>query len=222
MSEGMDLILDGQGEGGAEPSGSTEGGPEPTRSAGGSPEPTDHHPDHPGLFGDEEEHDHAEGDPHVWVAPSTVRVAAVNVARALSELDPPHAALYRANLAALLADVGALDREIRSLLAGAPFKSFMVYHPAWGYFAREYGLTQIAIESGGREPSAARLIELVDLARRERVRAIFVQRGFAWKSARVLADEIGGRVVVVDPMGQDWLAEMRTAARAFREALDRG
>jgi zinc transport system substrate-binding protein len=62
----------------------------------------------------------------------------------------------------------------------------------------------------------------VDLARRERVKAIFVQRGFAFKSARVLADEIGGRVIVVDPMGEDWLAEMRSAARAFKEELDRG
>src|SRR6185295_11511366 len=103
------------------------------------------------------------------------------------------------------------DREIRRDLAAGGSRSFMVYHPAWGYFAREYGLTQVAIEAGGREPSAARLIELVELARRERVRAIFVQRGFARKSADVLAGEIGGRVVVVDPMGYDWLAEMRHA-----------
>ena len=174
-----------------------------------------------GLFG-EEEHGHAGGDPHVWVAPSTVRVASGNVARALAEIDPGHAAEYRSNLASLLADIDGLDREIRAMLAGAEARSFMVYHPAWGYFAREYGLTQVAIEAGGREPSAARVIELVELARRERVHAIFVQRGFAWKSARVLADEIGGKVVVVDPMGEDWLAEMRTAARAFKEALERG
>lgn len=204
MSRGMELILDDQGE----------GAPRPSRH----PEP---HSGTPGLFGpDEDEHGHASGDPHVWVAPSTVRVAARNVARALSELDPAHAGEYRANLAALLADVDALDREIRGELAGAPGKSFMVYHPAWGYFAREYGLNQVAIEAGGREPSAARLIELVELARRERVRAIFVQRGFARKSADVLAGEIGGRVVVVDPMGYDWLTEMRRAAREFRQALD--
>jgi zinc transport system substrate-binding protein len=229
MSRGMELILDAQGEGAPEPPRRREGTPEPPKYREGAPEPPGRregatkapgpHAELPGLFGPEEDHEHASGDPHVWVAPSTVRVAARNVARALSELDPAHAGEYRANLGALLRDVDALDRDIRRQLAGAPGRSFMVYHPAWGYFAREYGLTQVSIEAGGREPSAARLIELVELARREGVRAIFVQRGFARKSADVLAGEIGGRVVVVDPMGYDWLAEMRRAAREFREAL---
>ena len=166
MSEGVDLILTGEGEGRAEPA---------------------------GLFGggEEHDHDHGGGDPHVWVAPSSVRVAAGNVERVLAEIDPAHRAEYRANLAGLLADVDALDAEIRGLLAGAPRRAFLVYHPAWGYFAREYGLQQIAIESGGREPSAARLIALVEEARRQGVRAVFVQRGFATKSAEVIAAEIG-------------------------------
>ena len=196
MSRGMDLILNGEGAGEGE------------RRA----EPK-------GFFGREEDHDHAGGDPHVWVAPSSVEAAAVEIARSLSELDPRHRAEYRANLAGLLADVDALDREIRSLLRGESRRAFLVYHPAWGYFAREYGLTQIAIESGGREPSAARLIALVEQARRAGVRAVFVQRGFATKSAEVVAAEIGARVVVVDPMGRDWLAEMRRAAHAFRGAV---
>jgi zinc transport system substrate-binding protein len=198
MSRGMDLITTGEAEGGPAPRGFFGGGGE-EKDAG--------------------DHAHAAGDPHVWVAPATVRVAARNIERALSDLDPSHAALYRENLGRLLADVDGLDREIRTLLAGAAGRSFMVYHPAWGYFAREYGLRQIAVEAGGREPSARQLIALVLEARRQGVRAIFVQRGFARKSAEVIAGEIGGRVVEVDPMDRDWLGGLRAAARAFRGGL---
>jgi zinc transport system substrate-binding protein len=200
MSRGMDLITTGDAEGGEAPRGFFGGGGEE---------------EHPGEA-------HTQGDPHVWVAPATVAVAARNIERALGDLDPPHATLYRANLARLLADIAGLDREIRTLLARSPGRSFMVYHPAWGYFARQYGLRQIAVEAGGREPSARQLIALVDEARRQGVRAIFVQRGFARKSAEVIAGEIGGRVIEVDPMERDWLAGLRRAAHAFEGALAHG
>jgi zinc transport system substrate-binding protein len=200
MSRGMDLIRSGEPEGGSAPRGFFGGRGEEVEKPG----------------------EHAGGDPHVWVAPATVRVAAVNIERAMAELDPAHAGLYAANLARLEADIDALDREIRARLAHSTGGSFMVYHPSWGYFAREYGLRQIAIEAGGREPSAAELIALVRLARRQGGRAIFVQKGFARKSAEVIAEEIGGRVVEVDPLERDWLAGLRQAARAFERGLAHG
>lgn len=184
-------------------------------------------PESPGFFGDEHEAHagqtaaHAGGDPHVWVAPATVRVAAGNIARALSSVDPGHAGEYRRNLSSFLAEIDALDREIRADLAAGSTRRFMVYHPAWGYFAREYGLEQVAIETGGREPSAGRLIEMIDRGRRDGVRAVFVQRGFARKSAEVIAEAIGGEVVVVDPMAYDWIASLRSATRAFRREIGR-
>jgi zinc transport system substrate-binding protein len=201
MSRGMDLITTGEAEGGEAPRGFFGGGGEEK--------------EHPGEA-------HAQGDPHVWVAPATVAVAARNIEQALAELDPAHTALYRANLAHLLEDIAGLDREIRTLLARSPGRSFMVYHPAWGYFARQYGLRQIAVEAGGREPSARQLIALITEARRQGVRAIFVQRGFARKSAEVIAGEIGGRVIEVDPMEHDWLAGLRRTAHAFEGALAHG
>lgn len=177
-----------------------------------------------GFFG--EEHgahtEHAGGDPHVWVAPATVRIAAGNIARALVAADPGHAAEYRRNLSAFLAEIDALDREIRAELAAGSTRRFMVYHPAWGYFARQYGLEQVAIETGGREPSAGRLIEMIDRGRREGIRAVFVQRGFGRKSAEVIAEALGGEVVVVDPMAYDWSASLRSATRAFRREIRRG
>lgn len=200
MSAGIEPILEGEDEG---------------------------RPESPGFFGDEHEAPdgragHSGGDPHVWVAPATVRIAALNIARALSAVDPPHAGEYRRNLSSFLAEIDALDREIRADLAAGSTRRFMVYHPAWGYFAREYGLEQVAIETGGREPSAGRLIEMIDRGRRDGVRAVFVQRGFARKSAEVIAEALGGEVVVVDPMAYDWIASLRSATRAFRRELDRG
>ena len=159
------------------------------------------------------------GDPHVWVAPDTVAVAGRNIAAALEGIDPAHAAEYRANLGRFETDVAALDREIRSRLAGTRGDRFMVYHPTWGYFAREYGLRQVAIEAEGKEPSAQRLIRLIDRARRERVKVVFVQAGFPRKSAQVIAEAVGGRVLVADPQDPDWLGNLRRVSRELQEAL---
>jgi zinc transport system substrate-binding protein len=171
---------------------------------------------------DEDGHGHADGDPHVWVAPDTVAVAARNIAAALEEIDPAHAAEYRANLAGFEAEIADLDREIRARLAGEQGGRFMVYHPTWGYFAREYGLRQIAIEAEGKEPSAQRLIQLIDQARREKVRVVFVQAGFPRKSAQVIAEAVGGRVLVADPQDADWLGNLRRVSRELQEALPHG
>lgn len=172
-------------------------------------------PDHDGH----DDHSHAAGDPHVWVAPATVEIAARNIAAALARADPAHVGEYRANLRAFLADIDRLDREIRARLAGRESRKFMVYHPDWGYFARQYGLEQIAIESGGKEPSARRLIQLIELARREEVKVVFVQGGFPRKSAQVIAEAVGGQVLTADPQRRDWLDNLRQVAADLSEAL---
>jgi zinc transport system substrate-binding protein len=173
-----------------------------------------------GEEGEEHErlgHDHGDGDPHVWVAPETVAVAAGNIAQALEAADPAGAPVYRARLHSFLEEIGGLDREVRSLLAGASSRKFIVYHPGWGYFARQYGLEQIAIEAEGKEPSAVRMIELIDQARRDGVRLVFIEGGFPRRSAQVIADAIDGRVVFADPQRKDWPENLRGVAAAFRE-----
>jgi len=168
-------------------------------------------------------------DPHVWVAPATVRVAARNIGDALAGVDPAHAVEYQANLRAFLAEIDALDRDIRTRLGppgpSGPIRSprrFLVYHPSWGYFAHEYGLVQIAIEAEGKEPSAKRLIQLIDRARREDVRLLFVSRGFPRKSAQVIADAVGCKIVTADPQDHDWADNLRRVATAIGEAYGHG
>ncbi len=172
--------------------------------------------------GEEAGHDHGDGDPHVWVAPETVAVAAGNIEQALAAADPAGAPLYRENLRAFLREIAALDGEIRTLLATAPSRTFIVYHPGWGYFAHQYGLEQLAIEAEGKEPSAQGMIRLIDRARRENVRLVFVEAGFPRKSAQVIADAIGGRVVLADPQQKDWPDNLRRVAAAFLESPSHG
>jgi zinc transport system substrate-binding protein len=164
-------------------------------------------------------HAGAAGDPHLWTAPRHMRGAAVAVAAALAELDPAGSPLYRARLASLLADLDALDAEVRRELSGLDRRRFLVAHPAWGHFAAEYGLEQVAIEDEGKEPGPRRLVALVELARAEGMRAVFSQAGFPDAAARAVAAEIGARVVPLDPLARDWLDNTRATARAIAAAL---
>jgi zinc transport system substrate-binding protein len=162
---------------------------------------------------------HAHGaDPHVWLSPKVMRSSAVAVAAALERLDPEGASTYRANLRTTVADIDRLDSDLARELGALPNRRFLVYHPAWGYFARDYRLEQVAIETDGKEPSPRRLVELVEEARRAGTRAVFVQRGEYDRPAQAIAEEIGARVVALEPLAEDWPANLRRTAAALREA----
>lgn len=171
------------------------------------------------------EHGHGDGesseleqDPHIWTSPPLVARMAGNIRDALTELDPEHGEDYSRNHDAFAGELAALDGEIRTLLAAAKSRWFMVYHPAWGYFADTYGLTQVPIENEGKEPGARRIAGLIDQARREGVRVIFVQPQFNRKSAQQIAHAIGGRVVAIDPLSPDYVDNLREVARQIADA----
>lgn len=159
-------------------------------------------------------------DPHIWLAPRLVRIQARNVLDALVDLDPAHADDYRTNLERLLADLNDLDAEITEVLAPVRGRTVYVFHPAFGYLTDAYGLNQVAVETGGSEPSARELARLIERAGRDSVRVIFVQPQFAAKSAEAVAREIGGAVVPIDPLAYDWLTNLRDMAARIREALE--
>jgi zinc transport system substrate-binding protein len=148
-----------------------------------------------------------------------MRATAADVAAALERLDPAGASLYRSRLAATQGEIDRLAADLGRTLAGLPRHRFLVYHPAWGYLARDYGLEQQAIEAGGKEPSPRELVALVEAARRDRTRVVFVQRGYYDRPAQAIAEEIGARVVALDPMAEDWPANLRAVAASLREAL---
>jgi zinc transport system substrate-binding protein len=163
-------------------------------------------------------HGETEQDPHLWTSPAMVKRMAVTIQQALADLDPTHASEYRENLAAFTADLDALDRDIRAELAGLANRRFMVFHPAWGYFAEAYALEQIPIEKSGKEPGPRSLAALIDQARRASVRVIFVQPQFPLKSAEQVAKAIAGRVEVIDPLAPDYFENLRRVARVIAES----
>lgn len=156
------------------------------------------------------EHCHAHGaaDPHVWSSPQAARIFAKNMVEALVREDPDNEPLYRSGYAKLADRINAADSTIRHLLQDAPSRAFIIYHPALGYFARDYGLQQYSMEFEGKNPSPSQIRELVDLARREKINTVLIQRGFDVKNAEVIAKEIGAEVFEVDPMTYEWDKEL--------------
>jgi len=165
-------------------------------------------------------HDH-ESDPHVWLSPRSALRLAVAVRDALRDVDGDNANVYVRNCSALLADLQGLDDELAAALAPFAGKSFFVFHPAFGYFADRYGLHQIPVEIEGKEPSARQLAELIRRARTEQVSVIFVQRQFNQRAAEKIAQSIGGAVVPLDPLAENYIENLRSIAREVRTALER-
>ncbi len=161
-----------------------------------------------------------EHDPHVWLAPSMVRIMAANTAEALSQADPGNTEAYKANLEGLLAELNDVDSAIRERLAPFKGRAFYVLHSAFGHFAEEYGLRQMAMETEGKLPSPKRLASLIGMAREEGARAVFVQPQFDRKSAEALANAIGGEVVVLDPLAGDLCANLKDIAEALAASFE--
>ena len=170
--------------------------------------------------GDLGDHHHlGKPDPHIWLNPRLVKIQSRTICDALKQADPDHAADYERNLRGFEADLDAVDAMIARLLAPLKGGEFFVFHPAFGYFGDAYGLRQVAVETGGKEPTARQLSALIARAKRQHVRLILVQQQFAAAGAKAVADAIGGAVVAVDPLAEDYLENLRRIAAAVAESL---
>ncbi|HHH75549.1 MAG TPA: ABC transporter substrate-binding protein [Phycisphaerae bacterium] len=167
-----------------------------------------------GTHDDDHTHgcDHAGRDPHIWLSPQLVKQQARTICKALNKLDPKHAAYYDSNLREFLTDLDKLDAKIAKTLAPMKGQTFFVFHPAFGYFADAYGLTQQAVEIEGKKPSAKQLGKLIDQARAKGARVIFVEPQFPRQSAHRIAKAIDGVVVPIDPLAEDYMKNLATIA----------
>ncbi|PKN86483.1 MAG: cation ABC transporter substrate-binding protein [Chloroflexi bacterium HGW-Chloroflexi-8] len=164
-------------------------------------------------------HSEKELDPHIWTSPQLVKIQSQNITDLLIQLDPAHEQDYRDNLTKFLADIDQLDQELKTEFKELTNRKFMVYHPAWGYFARDYGLEQIAIEIGGTEPSAKEMSQIINLATTDQIKVIFVQPEFSTRSAETIATEIDGKVIPISSLEYDWLENLRSIGRIIAETL---
>jgi zinc transport system substrate-binding protein len=186
----------------------------------------DHDHDHDHAHGDakkeahaeeeKEHHEAGESDPHVWLSPILLKQQAHTVAHTLGDLDPAHADEYEANAVTLEKELDALHASLTETLAPLKGTTLFVFHPAFGYFARTYGMKQESIETKGREPSAKHLTELINEAKEDGVKLILVQPQFSQASAEKMAKAIGATVHPVNDLGKDVLATLRALGEAVK------
>jgi zinc transport system substrate-binding protein len=170
---------------------------------------------------DGESHGHGGGllDPHIWLDPQRMKIIARTSARALQELLPDRAQEIEIRLAALLTSIDATDRRVAEILAPYAGRTLLVFHPAYGYFTRRYGLVQMAIEEDGKAPSARRMAAVVDEIGQQRVPALFVQPQFSRTTAERVAGALECELVQLDPLAGDYLANLEAMAAGIAEAL---
>jgi zinc transport system substrate-binding protein len=180
----------------------------------------DHEGEHHDEAAHDEDHDdHAGRDPHIWLSPPLVKIQSRTILAALQEADPANKSSYEANFMELMEKIDQLDADLKKTFAENKGMQFMAFHPSWGYFAHAYGLEQMPIEIEGKDPKPAQLKELIEHARENEIRVIFVQPQFSAQSAEVVAREIGGQVVFADPLAEDWMANLQEVSEKFKSAL---
>jgi len=161
-------------------------------------------------------HVHQGEDPHIWTAPSNVKIIAQNIYHALIEEDPENRDYYKRNLDIFLASIDETHRQIMHILTSLEDgEKFMVFHPSWGYFAKAYNLEQIAVEVEGKEPKPKELIYLLKEAKEEKVNAIFTQPEFSDTTAKIIAKELQIPVVKVSPLAENWSENLINIAKVI-------
>ena len=162
------------------------------------------------------DHYHEGGvEPHIWNSTQNALIIAENIYKALCELDAAHQADYQKRLDVLKETIRQTDENVKALLKNAD-RTFLIYHPALSYFARDYGLKQISMEEGGKEPSPAQLKALIETCRKEKAHTIFIQQEFDQRNAQLIANELGVNIVSINPLSYDWAEEMVRVAKALK------
>ncbi len=166
------------------------------------------------------EGDHEHGtDPHIWTSPENVKTISRTIYKTLKEKYPEKADSFKINLDQFISKIDSLDYHIRTELADTTSNTFMIFHPALGYYARDYHLEQLSIEYEGKSPSAAHMKTMIDLAGKKNINTVFVQNQFETSKANAVAKEIGANVVSIDPLAEDWLEEMYSLTAKMKKAL---
>ena len=166
-------------------------------------------------------HQHEGNDPHIWLSPPNLKQMARNVFDGLVAVDPDHSGEYEQNLQAYEKRIDSLHEDISEMLADYRGMEFMVFHPAWGYFAHEYGLVQIAIEQEGQEPGPAGISKIIDRAKQQDIHVIFVSPQIDSRGAQVIAKEIDGEVARADPLSTDIEAELLYLAQEMAKGFSK-
>ncbi len=154
-------------------------------------------------------------DPHIWLSPALLKKEAEQITEVLSRRSPESAPFFRKNYAVLCKKIDLLDEEIAFLLRDKWGEAILVSHPAFGYFCRDYGLRQIAIEADGKEPSTKRVLELLKEAREASISSVYLQRQYSMRGGERIAKELQAKVIMVDPYEEDVISNLKLFAKTL-------
>ncbi|MHB1253743.1 MAG: metal ABC transporter solute-binding protein, Zn/Mn family [Candidatus Humimicrobiaceae bacterium] len=164
-------------------------------------------------------HSHHGADPHIWLSLKNAILMTENIYDAVISLDPENKDYYKKNKDEYVNKIKKLDERIHDLFENAGSRVFMSYHDSWAYFARDYGLTQLTIEEEGKEPSPKKIKELIDLAESGNIRVIFASPELNYSSANIIAEGIGGSVILISPLEKDYLKNMEKMGDELNKQL---
>lgn len=156
-------------------------------------------------------------DLHTWMSTTSGKQIAHNVLRALCQVDSANASLYQHRHDSLVHHIDSLDSKIRKTLRPLTHRTFMIYHPALGYYARDYGLQQVSVEQDGREPSAERMQQLILQAQREKVKVVFIQEEQAGRAAKRIAESAKTKIISIAPLSAEWDKQMLHIAQSLSQ-----
>jgi zinc transport system substrate-binding protein len=169
------------------------------------------------LIRDEQQHEnhvHLQGvDPHIWSSPKSARLIAMNIFDGMMQIDPENGDTYLKNLNILLAEIEKTDSMVTRLLSHVSSKKFIIFHPALGYFARDYGLEQLSIEFEGKVPSPRHLQSVIETTKSENIKFVLVQKEFDQEFAAIIAKETGSKIIQIDPLDYNWPEQMISIAK---------
>lgn len=160
-----------------------------------------------------DEDEHSGLDPHTWMDPLLVKLQAKNIYETMIEIDSVNSDFYKVNYEEFLKELDVLNENIKTILLPYKDKSFMVFHPSWGYFAKRYDLIQIPIELQGKEPKPNELVKLIEEAKENNIKIVFVSPQFSQKSAKTISKNINADVVAIDPLAENWNEELIKTAK---------
>lgn len=156
------------------------------------------------------DHSHTGTDPHIWMSPKNMETMARVVYGEMLKLFPEQKDYLKGNYEQMMREIKETASYAKRILAPYKGKTFMIFHPSLGYFANDYDLVQESIEYEGKEPSPAHMKELMDIANMKNIRLIFVQQEFDKRNAQIVAEQIGGQIVTINPLSENWPAEVKS------------
>ena len=153
-------------------------------------------------------HKHKHGiDPHIWTSPRALRTMVTNAHKAIMA-HYPDSVKYTEATGRLLERIDALDTYCATRIKAEGVEAMMIYHPAYTYYARDYGIEQIAIEHDGKEPSLRQTTALIEKAKEHGVKAILRQPQYSEDKVRAIANDAGAEIITTDPLAEDILGEI--------------